>query len=212
VPPRPMRTPAQRERSISLVALPRHTMDDAALVEGLLDRRPAAAAELFDRFDPVVRRMLIRMLGGSRDLDDLVQDTFLTVIRQCPTLRDPTALRSFVVSIAIRTARAELRKRKVWRWVGLDAELEPPTTPAHDTVVAEGIRRVYEVLEQLDVTSRLAFLLRRVEGYELTEAAEACGCSLATIKRKLARAEERFEKLAKCDPVLQAFVRQEPTP
>ena len=84
--------------------------------------------------------------------------------------------------------------------MGLEAELDPPTTPAHDAVVAQGIRRVYEVLERFDVTSRLAFVLRRVEGYELTETAEACGCSLATIKRKLARAEERFEALAKAEP------------
>jgi DNA-directed RNA polymerase specialized sigma24 family protein len=33
-------------------------------------------------------------------------------------------------------------------------------------------------------------MLRHVEGYELTEVAEACGASLATIKRWLQRADE----------------------
>jgi RNA polymerase sigma-70 factor (ECF subfamily) len=210
--PQSTRLPVRRERQLSVVTLPVAANDDAALIEGLIARRPAAAAKLFDRFEPTVRGLLVRMLGGSRDLDDLVQDTFLVVIRQCARLRDASALRSFVVSIAIRTAKAELRKRRLWKWVGLGDELEPPVTPAHDAVAAEGIRRIYQLLDQFDTTSRLAFLLRRVEGRELTETAEACGCSLATLKRKLARIEKRFDALAKVDPVLSAFLRQEQQP
>jgi DNA-directed RNA polymerase specialized sigma24 family protein len=43
---------------------------------------------------------------------------------------------------------------------------------------------------------------RHVEGYGLAEAAELCKCSLATYKRRLARAEKRFEALSRGDPVL----------
>jgi len=194
-----------RLRRASLVSLPVASIDDATLVQGLVERRPAAAAQLFDRYEPMVRGMLVRLLG-SRDLDDLVQDTFLIVIRRCSGLRDPTALRAFVVSVVIRTARAELRKRRAWRWVGLGEVPEPPLANPHDATAAEGIRRVYEILNEIDADSRVAFLLRRVEGYELTETAEACGCSLATIKRRLARVERRFESFARRYPVLRAFL------
>lgn len=196
------------ERTADLVALPIAPSDDATLVEGLIARRPAAAAELFDRFEPMVRRTLVRMLGSNRDLDDLTQDVFVAIVRKCETLRDRDALKSFVVSVAVRTARAELRKRRLWRWVGLSGTVTPPVTLPHNAVMLQGLRRVYEILDSFDVDTRLAFVLRRVEGYELTETAKACGCSLATIKRKLARAEGLFDTIARRDPLLKTFLEE----
>ncbi|HEV3030824.1 MAG TPA: sigma factor-like helix-turn-helix DNA-binding protein, partial [Polyangia bacterium] len=45
------------------------------------------------------------------------------------------------------------------------------------------------VLARLRPDLRIAWMLRHVEGLELTEAAATCGCSLATIKRRLADAD-----------------------
>ena len=51
------------------------------------------------------------------------------------------------------------------------------------------------MLAKFPEETRAAWLLRYVEGYRFDEIAEACGCSLATAKRRVARA--------------QAFVRQQ---
>src|SRR5689334_15165145 len=186
-----MATPAEPAGKGSLVAFPVSASDDATLVAGLIQSKPAAVAELFDRFGGLIRRMLTRTLGSTRDIDDLAQETFLTIIRRAPTLRDPSTFRSFVVSIAIRTAKNELRKRTVRDWIGLGEMSTPPIAPAHDAAAAQAVQRVYKALDQLDAGSRLAFVLRHIEEYDLAEAAEACGCSLATLKRRLARAEKR---------------------
>jgi len=189
-----------------VVSLSVASRDDATFVADIVAKQPAAIAELFDRYDSLVRRTLVRALGNARDLDDLTQDTFLTVIRRCATLRDPSALRSFVVSVSIRIARNELRKRSIRRFVGLDDGVTSPVVGPHDAEVAEGIRRVYEAIERLGTDGRLAFVLRHVEGYDLAETAALCECSLATIKRRLARAEARFEAIAKADPALREFL------
>ena len=180
--------------------------DDASLVRGLVERRPAALAEMFDRFGPSVHATLTRALGSSHDVDDLAQETFITVARRVSSLRDPTALRSFVVSVAIRLARNELRKRALRRWVGLADAHDVPVVPAHDAELAESVRRVYAVLDRLDAETRLAFVLRHVEVHDLVETAAACGCSLATIKRRLSRADALFERMSRSDPVLEAFL------
>lgn len=198
---------AERDPEGAVAVLPTHRTDDAELVRELLNRRPAAVAELFERFDGLVRALLMRTLGTSFDVDDLAQDTFLTVVRKLPGLRDPGALRSFVVSVALRVARNELRKRSVRRWVGLHELHEPPVSPPHDASVVQGIRHIYAALDRLEPGARVAFVMRHVEGYDLLETARACGCSLATIKRRLARAERRFEAFAKADPVLESFLR-----
>ena len=44
--------------------------------------------------------------------------------------------------------------------------------------------------------------LRFMAGFGLEELAEVCGCSLATVKRRLLEARRQFETLARNDPVL----------
>jgi len=185
-----------------LVVLHVSSSADEALLDGLVNQRPAAVAELYDRYAGLVRRVLVRTLGDARDVDDLAQDTFITVVRKCRLVRDATVLRSFIVSVAMRKARNELRKRSIRRFIHLESANPAYVAPAHDTVVAEQIRRVYSALERLDADSRIAFVVRYVEGHTLTEAAEACGWSLATFKRRLARAQVRFERFCQQDPVL----------
>ena len=50
--------------------------------------------------------------------------------------------------------------------------------------------------------------MRYIEGMTLPDAAEACKTSLATLKRRLARAEKRFLEAASKRPVLQNWVEK----
>lgn len=205
--PRRRRNEPERTASGSVVAFPVVEADDATLVAGIVAEEPAALAALFERYSPVVHRLLVRTLGTAGDVEDLAQETFLVVVRRCATLRDPTALRSFVVSVAIRLARNELRKRTLRSWIGLgEAPHLEPALPAHDAELAEGVRRIYAALDRLGIEGRIAFVLRRVEGYEIHEAAEMCGCSQATFKRRLARCEQQFEAICARDPLLKQYL------
>lgn len=64
------------------------------------------------------------------------------------------------------------------------------------------LRRVYALLARLDPDDCVAFVLRRIDRRELGEVAELCGVSLATIKRRIARAERAFIAMAEEDPFL----------
>ena len=79
---------------------------------------------------------------------------------------------------------------------------------ADDGTVGEAVRHTY-ALRQAVAGSPIAFVLRRVEGHELAEAARLSGCSLATVKRRLARAERRFEAMARSDPALRPLLDPE---
>ncbi len=182
--------------------------DDARLVERLRAGDPTAPAALFDAFGPLVNRVLYRVLGGGADHDDRVQETFLEALRSLPSLRDEGALKAWVTTIAVRVARAELRRRRVRRFLRLaDGELpEPPCVDDHGA--REALRATWKVLDALPTDERLVFTLRFIEGEELTAVADACGCSLATAKRWLARAEQRFVSLAMQHPELARRIAQ----
>lgn len=186
----------------NIVRLRPGVVSDKELVEQLRRKEPAAVTHVINAYSSVVRRSLFRVLGSAYDIDDLEQDTFVTVLDRCHTLRDPSALRSFVVSVAMRLARNELRKRAIRRFVGLDGLGDHGTAPAYDPVVAERFRHLYRALDRLDANGRIAYVLRHVEGYELAEVAAACGCSLSTVKRWLSRAESKLQDSARRDPVL----------
>ncbi|MGE5788354.1 MAG: RNA polymerase sigma factor [Myxococcales bacterium] len=199
--------PAKPSRG-NLLRLRPGVISDKELVEQLQRKEPAAVSHLISSYSNVVRRSLFRVLGSAYDIDDLEQDTFVTVLDRCHTLRDPSALRSFVVSVAMRLARNELRKRAIRRFVGLDTLAEHTTSPAYDPVTAERFRHLYRALDRLESSGRIAYVLRHVEGYELAEVAAACGCSLSTVKRWLSRAESKLKESARRDPVLSKLMME----
>src|SRR4051812_35560682 len=77
---------------------PRAFASDAEIVAGLLDHDPDAVEIFHQRFASHVVRILARILGDDRDLLDLQHDVFVRGLSSIATLKDPTALRSWMTS------------------------------------------------------------------------------------------------------------------
>lgn len=186
-------------------------LDDAALARAAAEGQPGTAAAVWDRYGAMVQSLLRRVLGPGGDVDDHVQETFIQFFRDVKKLRDPAALRPFLYGIAVRVARSALRRRRFRRWLSLTDDGVLPDEPAADVDegAREAIARLYALLDKLDDKTRLLFVLRYVEGLELTETAEATGVSLATAKRHLAKATARIRAMAGNDPILAAYLTEE---
>ncbi|WP_437767598.1 sigma-70 family RNA polymerase sigma factor [Sorangium sp. So ce281] len=182
---------------------------DEALVEGLRARHPAALSAFHERFSGHVLRVLGRLLGGSRDLSDAHHDAFVRALSSLDTLRDPAALKAWITSVAVFTARTCIQRRARRRWLLFFApdELPPLVEPPYGGEAREALRATYRALERLPADERIAFALRRIEGMDLQEVAGACGVSLATIKRRLARAEVHFLEAARDQPALEEWLK-----
>ncbi len=148
------------------------------------------------------------MLGFDRDLADLHHDVFVRAVSSLPRLEDPGALKGWLTMIAVHVARSSIarRRRRSWLWFLPGEELPEVDSGAASGEVRDALRVTYAVLERLPVEERIAFALRFVDGMELTEVAAACETSLATIKRRLARACARFEAEARKEPVLATWL------
>ena len=182
---------------------------DEDLVARLKAGGAGAAALLFDRFEADVNRLVWRTLGADADHDDLVQQAFLEILKNVHKLRDPARLRSWVISVTLNTVRTEIRRRRFRRPFFAEAPTEHDFAHlGEDHEGHELLARTYAILDRLPANERIAFVLRYIEGYKLTEAAEACGCSLATFKRRLARAERTFSAHASKVPALAERMRQ----
>jgi RNA polymerase sigma-70 factor (ECF subfamily) len=186
-----------------LARLPQPESDEA-LVSALRDGRADAAATFFDRYAVHVRRVLARVLGPDPDLLDLVQDVFVTALESIHKLDEPRALRAWLTQIAVFSARTRIRRRTRWRFLRFVPSDELPDLPlaAIDYDGSEALRAVYRVLARLETDDRIAFALRFIEGMELADVASSCQVSLATIKRRLSRAQSSFREAARPEPAL----------
>jgi RNA polymerase sigma-70 factor (ECF subfamily) len=177
---------------------------DDDLARALISGERRAGAELWRRYSTLVFRLLLRKLGSRDEAHDVTQEVFCQILRSVRTLRDPTLLRAWVVSVALRTMKWQIRKRRVWAWVGLsEATVEIEARSACRDAEAHHIARQFlHVLDTLDERGQTTFVLRYVEGLALAEIAEATHVSLATVKRDLARVSQRISKMVDGDDQL----------
>lgn len=171
---------------------------DAALVVAARADEPWAKEALFRRYVAMVNGLGYRLLGRDTELEDLVQDSFVEAWRSLPKLEQPQAFASWLGSIVIRTAHKMIRRRRIATRLGLRRsepidvdELISPTAPPD---ARSELKAIYRLVESLPTGTRTAFILRRVEGLPLDDIAKFLGTSLATVKRRIADAEQLLSK------------------
>ena len=73
--------------------------------------------------------------------------------------------------------------------------------------VSDALRACYAILERMPTEERVVFALRHLDGMELTSIAVACDISLATVKRRLSRSQQRFLGQAERSDALAVFLQ-----
>lgn len=206
---------AQKSPRRALASEPTHLVielpipdSDLALVLALQAGRDEARTVFFDRYADEVERLLYRILGPDSEIADLLQDVFVAALIGIGQLRDARALRGWLRGIAVRKARKCILKRQRWRFIRLSASgtLDECEALLPSEEVSAALRSTYAVLGKLSADERVAFSLRHIDGMELTAVAEACAVSLATIKRRLLRAQRSFRTLAAEYPELVEWI------
>jgi RNA polymerase sigma-70 factor (ECF subfamily) len=185
--------------------------DREALVAALVQGNEGAAVALFHEYAPLVERTIGRILGVDDELPDATQEVFLRALRSVHKIRDPQALTDWILQITIYTATDWIRRRKRRRWLVFQdpSQIEGSDTAEIDETGLEALRATYALLDRLAIEERTVFALRYIDGMELTHLARVYDCSLATIKRRLGRANARFEAMARGVPALHPWLEQQ---
>lgn len=171
--------------------------DDDALVRRILAGDAWAEEALYRRHAERVYRVVLRVIGRKADAEDVLQDTFVAAFDHLASLREPAAVGGWLLRIAMRQVHRRLRLRGVRRWLGLEDEgpsvlLEPhPGASPEQAALCEELAAI---LARVPARERVAWMLHKVEGHTLPEVAAATGCSLATVKRRIAGAEARVQR------------------
>jgi RNA polymerase sigma-70 factor (ECF subfamily) len=183
--------------------------NDSDLVLALRDGHEWASAAIWDRYSDQVARFFARSLGrAADDVDDLTQEVFLRVFTRPEAIREPEALREFVMGVALRVLRNLFRYRWIRRIVRLSPDGQLPEVPAAsgtDEAARHALRRCYRILDCLAVRERAAFVLRYLEEMTIDEVATCMAVSRSSAKRLINRAVAKVSEHVAQDTDLRSF-------
>lgn len=179
-------------------------MEDArTAAEGtLLDAARSGDRDALDalvtRYEPHVYRFGLTMCRDAEDAREVLQDTFLAMVRSLKTFRADSSLSTWLYAVALHACMRRRRRRasaprQVASLEALDgADLGRLASPAPNPEVAAVSHERHAALEaairSLDPAQRVVLLLRDVEGLSAPAAAEVLGLSVAAVKSRLHRA------------------------
>ena len=177
--------------------------DDRPLVHRAKEGDFAAFESLVASYEKRIYGLALRIVRQRQDAEEVVQQTFLSVIEHLKDFREEARFSTWLMRIATNHALALLRKRSRRRTVSLAEEhpgdmgdqLPRPEyiarwreTPEQIASRRETRQLLDEALDQLDDKYRLVFVLRDVQGLSTNEAAETLGISVSNAKVRLLRA------------------------
>lgn len=152
------------------------------------DRR--AANELVTLFEKPLLYYLRRMMGSEDDAWDLVQETWVSVFRALPTLKDARSLPAFLYRTARNHALALLRHRDAD--LRLYAAVEPPAdnSDREPDFTAEDAAAVHHGLNKLSLPHREVLTLFFLEQLTIDEIAAVLSVPTGTVKSRLHHAKK----------------------
>lgn len=153
---------------------------DGVLVRAARAGDTSAFARLYERYGRVVHGLLLSR-AGTAEVEDLVQDVFLTAWRRLEDLREPAAFGGWIAMIA-RNRATDFHRRRA-EFVELPDNLESPGTASGEADAHVALAAI----RSLPDAYRDTLMLRLVEGLTGPEIAERTGLTAGSVRVNLHR-------------------------
>jgi RNA polymerase sigma-70 factor (ECF subfamily) len=157
---------------------------------------PLDLDEVYRDYCRYVAAIILRLCGRRGALEDLIQDVFAEAASGLSSVRQPEAIRGWLATITVRVVRRHLRRQRLYRFLGFDSKVDyeklaDQACSPFDRVL---LSRMYQILDELAVDDRMAFILHHVEGETIEVVAELSRVSRNTVKRRILRARIALEE------------------
>jgi len=178
----------------------RANVPDQDLVVGSARGDASAVEELFARHGDRVYRLLVRLRGvDAKDIEDLVQATFLEMQRSARRFENRASVGAWIVGIALNLRRhhirSEARRRSFLAGVAaLVCEVDP-RDPHQQLAERQHVERLEAGIGALPEHLRVVLILADVEGLKGKEIARALRVPEGTVWRRLHDARLRLRAL-----------------
>ena len=205
--------PSVRRTSVRRSPLPKKDhrailsqMDDEDLMELFQQGTVQAFDLLVGRYRDPLAHYVYRFVGDNKEVEDLLQETFLRVYRNRHSYRRIARFSTWLYTIAGNLARSEYRKRKRRRTQSLQGtnrddeeyEMEIPDLALSPDELAAGKlqdRHIQDALFQIPVDFREVVILRDVQQLAYEDIAAITGLPMGTVKSRINRGRTKLQHL-----------------
>lgn len=185
----PEEAPSRPERGDEAVLL--------ALVERIRQDDLTAFERLYQLTREDAARTLFHLVGRRVELEDLLQETYLRLLKAVKSFRGESKFRTFLYRVCANVALSHLRWRRRRPEDVMDALPERASTgpsPEDDAFAQEAKRLVEAALEGLTAKKRIVFVYHELCGMGPEEISKAVGTSPNTVRSRLHHARLEFNE------------------
>jgi len=163
----------------------------------LIDRAktdPIALAELYRLHNQAISAHVTRRVGSHADVDDLVAETFLTMVRYLPRFKWTGApFRAWLYRLATNQVNRWANRKRRWAVEQLRndtaGQSEPSGSGGHD------VERLRLAMLTLAPRYQSVLSLHYMEEMSVAEIAQVLGCRNGTVKSRLSRGRDALRRL-----------------
>ena len=187
-------------------------MDEQELINGAAAGNMRAFEELIIPFEKPVYNFCLRMLGDSRDAQDVSQEVFIKIYKSIKNYRSrfDGSFKCWLYRVANNACIDEMRKRKSrLKPESLDAAYEteggdmgrqfvsPGKTPEDIAIEKERRAAIKKAISSLPADFRRMIVLREMQGLSYEEISNITGIKIGTVKSKISRARDMLREQIK---------------
>jgi len=176
-------------------------VNEQQLIEQAKNGDRAALAKLVNKYSDRIYNLALRILRRKEDAEDVLQETFLTVIEKLNTFDGRSSFFTWIYRIATNAALMRLRKKKVvFQELNDDPDFQESIEsrvfvdwsqdPSISIFDEEVRQKLNEAINKLSDIYRSVFVLRDIEGLSIKETSEILGITEENVKIRLRRARQ----------------------
>jgi RNA polymerase sigma-70 factor (ECF subfamily) len=167
---------------------------DLELMQGIQQGEPDALSELYDRYNGIIKALILRVIHNEAEADDLLQEIFMEIWNQAKNFSAQKGKPlGWMVTLARRRAIDGLRKKQAYARAEerLQSETEQqPDAWVHNTTeteISRGDTRelIRKVIDSLPLPQQQAVELAFFQGMSQREIAAKTNTPLGTVKTRL---------------------------
>jgi RNA polymerase sigma-70 factor (ECF subfamily) len=160
------------------------------------DGEAVAFARLYERTREQAWRVLYRVVGHSPDLEDLLQEAYLQLMKALKSYRGDSKVSTFLHRVCVNVGLMYLRGKRRRPEEPSEGVPEHPTTEHHDPERAAQVKQaaalVQRALAMLSEEKAQVFTYHDLLGLKPEEIAELVDCPVNTVRSRLNRARADF--------------------
>lgn len=181
--------------------------NEGELIRDAQQGNTAAFNTLIRQHDRRIFAMVCSIVGDRHEAQDIYQETFLRAFEKIHTFRAEGEFAGWLARIAVNQAISRLRQKRLRRWLPFDAKGRPEEngeaiwvrarsedTPDRDYLNKELRVQIELALQELPERQRVAFVLKHIHGYKISEISATMGWAEGTVKNALFRATRKLQR------------------